>query len=81
MNQVWVEAGAELAGGLLMTNLVDELILYQAPVLMGSHSRSLMTLPEWTDMAQTPRIQFTDVRMIGQDVRFRAQVLPISEKE
>ena len=81
VNQVWVEAGAELAGGLLMTNLVDELILYQAPVLMGSHSRSLMTLPEWTHMAQTPRIQFTDVRMIGQDVRFRAQVLPISEKE
>ena len=64
-----------------MANLVDELILYQAPVLMGSHSCSLMTLPEWTHMAQTPRVQFTDVRMIGQDVRFRAQVLPISEKE
>ncbi|GAL06759.1 diaminohydroxyphosphoribosylaminopyrimidine deaminase [Photobacterium aphoticum] len=38
INHVWVEAGAGLAGGLLKAGLVDELIVYQAPKLMGSDS-------------------------------------------
>ncbi len=39
INHIWVEAGAGLAGALLSAGLVDELIIYQAPKLMGSDSR------------------------------------------
>ncbi|MEH6532267.1 MAG: bifunctional diaminohydroxyphosphoribosylaminopyrimidine deaminase/5-amino-6-(5-phosphoribosylamino)uracil reductase RibD [Photobacterium frigidiphilum] len=74
INHIWVEAGAELAGGLLAAGLVDELILYQAPKLMGCDSRSLINLKGLTSMSQVLNLEITDVRMIGPDLRIIARV-------
>ena len=65
INHIWVEAGAGLAGGLLQAGLVDELILYQAPKLMGSDSRGLMDLNGLVSMTQVPELSISDVRMVG----------------
>ena len=69
-----LEAGAGLAGGLLQAGLVDELILYQAPKLMGSDSRGLMDLNGLVSMAQVPELSISDVRMVGDDIRITSRI-------
>lgn len=74
INHIWVEAGACLAGALLQQQLVDSLILYQAPKLMGSDSRGLIAITGLTSMEQTPLLTITDVSMVGEDIRIIATV-------
>lgn len=74
INHIWVEAGAGLAGGLLEAQLVDCLILYQAPKLMGADSRSLMNLSLLTAMDQVIDLNITDIRMVDCDVKITATV-------
>lgn len=45
INSIWVEAGPGLAGALLQAGLVDELIVYVAPKLLGTRARGLCELP------------------------------------
>jgi len=74
INHIWVEAGAGLAGALLSAGLVDELIIYQAPKLMGSDSRGLIDLQGLTAMSQVPELDISDVRMVGPDIRITARI-------
>ncbi|MGF1680516.1 bifunctional diaminohydroxyphosphoribosylaminopyrimidine deaminase/5-amino-6-(5-phosphoribosylamino)uracil reductase RibD [Photobacterium minamisatsumaniensis] len=74
INHIWVEAGAKLAGGLLAAGLVDELILYQAPKLMGGDSRGLVELKGLLAMSDVPELTITDVRMVGPDIRITARL-------
>ncbi|TKB49237.1 bifunctional diaminohydroxyphosphoribosylaminopyrimidine deaminase/5-amino-6-(5-phosphoribosylamino)uracil reductase RibD [Ferrimonas sediminicola] len=69
INTVMVEAGASLAGAFLSAGLWDELILYQAPKMMGSDGRGVVNLPELAEMTQVPEFQFKDVRRVGADLR------------
>jgi diaminohydroxyphosphoribosylaminopyrimidine deaminase/5-amino-6-(5-phosphoribosylamino)uracil reductase len=69
INDVWVEAGATLAGQCIQHQVVDELILYLAPKLMGQDSRSLLGLTGISDMADTIDLNIEDIRLIGQDIR------------
>ncbi|NDJ58687.1 bifunctional diaminohydroxyphosphoribosylaminopyrimidine deaminase/5-amino-6-(5-phosphoribosylamino)uracil reductase RibD [Enterobacteriaceae bacterium 4M9] len=69
INSVWVEAGASLAGALLQAGLVDELIVYIAPTLLGSDARGLCQLPGLERLAQAPEFTFSDVRRMGPDLR------------
>ncbi|MEQ4512023.1 MAG: bifunctional diaminohydroxyphosphoribosylaminopyrimidine deaminase/5-amino-6-(5-phosphoribosylamino)uracil reductase RibD [Dickeya sp.] len=69
INTVWVEAGAHLAGALLQAGVVDELIVYLAPTLLGDAARSLCVLPGVEQLSQAPLFDMTDVRQIGPDVR------------
>ncbi|MDD1792695.1 bifunctional diaminohydroxyphosphoribosylaminopyrimidine deaminase/5-amino-6-(5-phosphoribosylamino)uracil reductase RibD [Enterovibrio sp. ZSDZ42] len=71
INHIWVEAGATLAGSLLNADLVDELIVYQAPKLMGQDARALANFGGLTAMEQVPSFDLTDVCQIGNDVRLR----------
>jgi diaminohydroxyphosphoribosylaminopyrimidine deaminase/5-amino-6-(5-phosphoribosylamino)uracil reductase len=68
VNEVLVEAGANLAGAFIQAKLVDELIVYLAPTLLGSDARPMFNLP-LSQMAEQYRLQQTDVRMVGQDIR------------
>jgi diaminohydroxyphosphoribosylaminopyrimidine deaminase/5-amino-6-(5-phosphoribosylamino)uracil reductase len=68
---VWVEAGAELAGALLQAGLVDELIVYMAPKLLGDSARGLCVLPGLEKLADAPTFEFSDVRQVGPDLRLR----------
>lgn len=75
INQLWVEAGARLAGALLKEKLIDQLILYQAPKLIGHRGRDLLELPELQQMDQLYQLQAYDVRMLGNDIKQSMQVI------
>lgn len=70
-NEVLVEAGAELAGAFLRRGLLDEVIIYMAPKLMGSKARPLFELPIQSMSGQLP-MTITDVRAVGNDWRITA---------
>lgn len=72
INTLWVEAGAMLAGSLLQARLVDELIVYLAPSLLGNSSMPLAVLPQFTELAQTVALRWQDVRVVGSDLRLTA---------
>ncbi len=69
INEVLVEAGPELSGALIDAGLVDELIVYQAPVLLGNKSRSMLALPEYTQLAESISMTLSECRQIGGDLR------------
>ena len=72
VNEVLVEAGAELAGNLLERDLVDELVIYQAPHIMGSQTMGLVNTPSWVSLSDRRALTITDVRRIGGDTRITA---------
>lgn len=72
MNEVHVEAGATLCGALLQAGLVDELVIYMAPHLMGSAARGLFALPGLERMAQRIGLDVADIRAVGEDWRITA---------
>ncbi len=71
IDKLWVEAGAGLAASFISAELVDELILYQAPKLMGADSRALVELSGLTDMSHLPTFKIKDLALVGQDIRLR----------
>ncbi len=73
-NEVWVEAGATLSGALLRAGLIDELVLYVAPKLLGDTARGLFQLPALSALTDAVSLQFTDVRVVGKDLRIIARV-------
>ena len=75
LNEVHVEAGYQLNGSLLAAGLVDELLIYLAPSLLGDSACGMFALPELTDLAQKRLVQFADVLTIGSDLRILARVL------
>ena len=73
-NEVLVEAGAKLNGALLEAGLVDELVLYLAPQMLGDMARGMARLGELTDLAQRVELEWRDVRHVGRDLRVVARV-------
>lgn len=71
-NEVLVEAGAQLAGAFLQQGLLDEIIIFMAPKLLGSSARPLFDLP-LTQMAQQVPLIITDMRAVGDDWRITAR--------
>ena len=69
INEVQVEAGATLAGALLRESLVDELLLYIAPVLLGEHGRPLFAGVEPLQMAERLGFTCVETRQVGPDWR------------
>ncbi len=74
VNELMIEAGATLNGALLKAGLVDEIVLYLAPLLMGDAARGLFALPELQQMDQAKNLVVQDVRLVGQDIRVMARV-------
>lgn len=71
INEVHVEAGPALAGALLQAGLVDELLWYVAPTLLGN-AKSLFDLPEVASLESAWRWRFIEQRRVGSDLRVRA---------
>jgi diaminohydroxyphosphoribosylaminopyrimidine deaminase/5-amino-6-(5-phosphoribosylamino)uracil reductase len=72
-NELWVEAGATLAGSFISQGLVDELVVYVAPSLLGNGARPLFAFPEVASLEQRRQLQFSDSRMLGPDLRLIAK--------
>lgn len=74
INEVLVEAGRTLNGALLQAGLVDELVLFLAPQLLGDAARGLAELGELTQLRQRVALQWQDVRQVGGDLRIVARI-------
>ena len=73
INEIWVEAGRQLAGALVSQQWVDELILYLAPKLLGEGAQGLLALPELESLAQAPLFSLREACQIGDDLRLTLQ--------
>lgn len=74
INEVLVEAGRELNGALLRAGLVDELLLYLAPQLLGDAARGIADLGELLRLEQKVELAWRDVRRVGDDLRVTTEV-------
>lgn len=68
-NEVLMEAGAGMNGALLAAGLVDELILYMAPSVLGDGAKGMFSLPPLASMQERREFAITDTRMVGTDLR------------
>jgi diaminohydroxyphosphoribosylaminopyrimidine deaminase/5-amino-6-(5-phosphoribosylamino)uracil reductase len=81
VNELHVEAGPALNGALLQSGLVDELLLYLAPMMIGP-GRPLATLQALPALAAAPRFAFVECSAVGTDLRLRARAaLPASASQ
>jgi diaminohydroxyphosphoribosylaminopyrimidine deaminase/5-amino-6-(5-phosphoribosylamino)uracil reductase len=73
VNEVLLEAGSTLSGAAMRVGLIDEVLLYQAPCLMGQAAKGLFDLPGIDTMADRVGLEILEVRCIGRDLRIRAR--------
>ncbi|MCW9000423.1 MAG: bifunctional diaminohydroxyphosphoribosylaminopyrimidine deaminase/5-amino-6-(5-phosphoribosylamino)uracil reductase RibD [Kangiellaceae bacterium] len=73
MNNVLIEAGHKLAGEFLQAGLIDELVIYQAPKLMGDQGKGLFEL-NIESMSDVHNLKLTDLTQIGSDIRLTLQL-------
>lgn len=69
ISELLVESGPKLAGAFIDQGLVDELIVYQAPVLLGHKAQPCLALPSPDRLDGAQRWHIRDTRMVGEDVR------------
>lgn len=74
INEVLVEAGFKLNGSLLGAGVVDELLLYLAPCLVGDAARGMFNLPPLEDLSGRRDLRIQDVSRIGADLRILARL-------
>ena len=72
VNEVHTECGPTLAGSLLEAALVDEVVVYLAPVLLGDAARGMFTLPAIATMRDRIELEITGVVRVGADLRIDA---------
>ena len=72
-NNVLIESGPILAGAFMQLGLVDELVVYMAPKLLGNIARPLVSLP-FTRLDQGIELDIKDIRQVGNDIRITTQI-------
>lgn len=73
VNAVLLEAGPGLIGAMINAQLIDEFVIYTAPIFMGSEANSMATLPIKT-LDDKIQLSIKDVRMVGDDIRLTANI-------
>ena len=74
INDVLVEAGPRLAGYLVEKELVDELVIYLAPHILGSQTRGMFDTPHWLSLADRKVVDVIDLRRVGDDMKITARL-------
>lgn len=74
INEVLLEAGPTLCGAMLEAGLVDELVLYVAPKLLGDAARGMFTLPGIDCLDRAVNLVIDDMRAVGDDWRIVARL-------
>jgi diaminohydroxyphosphoribosylaminopyrimidine deaminase/5-amino-6-(5-phosphoribosylamino)uracil reductase len=75
LNEIHIEAGMKLNGSLVASGMVDELLVYLAPSLLGERGRGMFNLPPIERLDQRIRLEFRDVQSIGDDLRILARLV------
>lgn len=71
INELHVEAGPTLTGALLTQGLVDELLLYQSPCMIGAEGTAMLRLPGVEKLEQRLHLELLERRVVGRDLRLR----------
>jgi diaminohydroxyphosphoribosylaminopyrimidine deaminase/5-amino-6-(5-phosphoribosylamino)uracil reductase len=74
LNEIHVEAGTKLNGSLLQAGVVDELLVYLAPSVIGDSGRGMFHLPEITELSRASALKIREVERIGADLRILARI-------
>lgn len=74
VNEVLLETGAILSGAVLRAGIIDELVIYMAPKLMGDGARGLFHTPGLDSLADAVSLDIRDIRAVGQDWRITAAI-------
>jgi len=74
INEILLETGSILAGEMMQAGLIDEIMIYLAPALLGHGAKSLFQLPLLDNMSDRISLDFYDIRFIGKDIRIKATV-------
>ena len=72
INELWVEAGATLTGSFLSQRLVDEIVIYLAPKILGAAARGMFQIPGLENLGDAVRLKWSDIRQLGDDLRIVA---------
>ncbi|HWQ94029.1 MAG TPA: bifunctional diaminohydroxyphosphoribosylaminopyrimidine deaminase/5-amino-6-(5-phosphoribosylamino)uracil reductase RibD [Gammaproteobacteria bacterium] len=74
INEILVEAGPTLSGALLQAGLIDEIVIYMAPILLGDSARGLVHLqPDIAKLMERIELEITEIRAVGRDWRITAK--------
>ena len=68
-NEILIEAGSQLNGALLQEDLVDEIIIYIAPCVLGNGSKGMFDLPIFSDLSDRFNFHFDSINQVGTDLR------------
>jgi diaminohydroxyphosphoribosylaminopyrimidine deaminase/5-amino-6-(5-phosphoribosylamino)uracil reductase len=80
VNELQVEAGPTLCGAFFAEGLVDEILLYVAPTLLGNDALPLLALPVLSGMAERPRLHVIDSRHVGDDMRLLLRPVTVAQR-
>ncbi len=75
LNHIMVETGAKMNGSLLESGVVDEVVFYMAPSILGDAARGLFAMAELQRLQDKIDLEITDQRMVGEAIRITAQVV------
>jgi len=75
LNEIHVEGGTKLNGSLLQAGVVDEVLVYLAPSVIGDSGRGMFDMPELTELSQAKALEIREVERVGTDVRVLARVI------
>ena len=74
INNVLLEAGSGLNSAMMQANLIDEFIIYTAPVLLGSDAQAMMDLP-FKNMSEKISLKILELTQVASDLKIRAKPL------
>lgn len=74
INEVLVEAGPTLSGSFLRSRLVDRLVVYMAPIILGNQAKGMFDLPQLECLRDACKLEFIDIQNIGADIRIDANM-------
>ncbi|AMA64821.1 Riboflavin biosynthesis protein RibD [Candidatus Arsenophonus lipoptenae] len=75
INSILVESGPTLASALLKLDLIDELIIYISPKILGEKARELINIPELKKLKDAPKFKFINIKLLGPDLRVKLRPL------
>ncbi|AAO27119.1 diaminohydroxyphosphoribosylaminopyrimidine deaminase [Buchnera aphidicola str. Bp (Baizongia pistaciae)] len=69
INNILIEAGPSLSSSFLKLNIINELIIYIAPKILGNYAKPLFFLENYSNLSDVPQFKFEKITQIGKDLK------------